>query len=103
IAGGVVLGVSGGKAVTAATIRGPDGKMSRIGCDLVAMSGGFSPSVHLATYLGSKPVWNDGVAAFLPGTPPPGMAVAGAAAGSYGLADCLGAGARLGAEAAEQA
>ena len=46
-------------------------------------------------------MWDEAIAGFVPGTAPPGMAVAGAACGSYGLADCLAAGARAGAEAAD--
>jgi methylglutamate dehydrogenase subunit C len=102
-AGGVVTRAMGGRGVRAVMIRGADGRKSRIPCDFVAMSGGFSPSLHLATHLGAKPVWNEAIAAFIPGALPPGMAVAGAACGAFGLADCLEAGARAGAEAAEAA
>ena len=43
------------------------------------VSGGWNPAVHLTCHLGGKPVWNDAIAAFVPGTLPPGMHVAGAA------------------------
>ncbi len=102
-AGGVVTRATGGKTVSGVIARSADGTTSRIACDLVAVSGGFSPSLHLATHLGGRPVWNEAIAAFVPGNPPPRMAVAGAAMGNYGLADCLAEGARLGAEAAEAA
>ena len=103
VPGGVVMRANGGKGVRSVAIREADGRTSRIPCDLVAMSGGFTPSLHLATYLGARPAWNETIAAFVPAAAPPGMTVAGAATGSYGLADCLAAGARLGAEAAEAA
>jgi heterotetrameric sarcosine oxidase alpha subunit len=69
-------------------------------CDLVAMSGGWSPTIHLTCHQGSKGVWNEAIAAFVPGVLPPGMSVVGAAAGRLTLADALAEGARAGAEAA---
>ena len=29
-------------------------------CDLLAMSGGWTPTIHLTSHLGGKPVWDDG-------------------------------------------
>ncbi|MFI5014127.1 MAG: sarcosine oxidase subunit alpha family protein [Hyphomicrobiales bacterium] len=103
MAGGVVTRAIGGRSVHAVEIRGAGGRRSRIACDLVAMSGGFSPSLHLSTHLGARPVWDETIAAFVPGAAPPGMAVAGAASGVYDLAACLAVGAGAGAEAASAA
>jgi sarcosine oxidase subunit alpha len=58
-------------------------------CDLLAVSGGWNPAVHLASHHGGKPVWKETVAAFIPGTMPPGMQAAGAAAGHFTLAGVL--------------
>ena len=52
-------------------------------------SGGWNPAVHLTCHLNGKPVWNEALAAFVPGAVPGGMRVAGAAGGSFKLADCL--------------
>ena len=52
-----------------------------IDCDLIAMSGGWNPSLHLTSHLGHKPVWNEQIAAFVPDKLPDGMRVAGAARG----------------------
>jgi heterotetrameric sarcosine oxidase alpha subunit len=101
VAGGVVTGAIGGHAVRAVEIRELDGRSSRVACDLVAMSGGFSPNLHLATHLGGRPVWDETIAGFVPGETPRGMAVAGAAHGTYDLGACLAVGAQAGAEAAE--
>jgi sarcosine oxidase subunit alpha len=60
-----------------------------IACDLLAMSGGWNPVVHLASHHGGKPVWNERIAAFVPGAMPPGVQAAGAAAGFLTLADAL--------------
>jgi sarcosine oxidase subunit alpha len=99
--GSVVRDALGDHGVRAVEIVGPDGAVSRVDCDLVAASGGWSPTVHLTTHLGGKPVWNDAIAAFVPGALPPGMSVAGAANGAFALADDLMDGAREGAAAAE--
>ncbi len=77
-----------------------DGKAERISVDGLAMSGGFSPNVHLTCHHGGRPVWNDVVAAFVPGKCPVGQTVAGAAAGTYALSACLADGALKGADAA---
>jgi hypothetical protein len=44
--------------------------------------GRLESGVHLTCHLGGKPVWNEKLAAFVPGAVPPGMHVAGAANGS---------------------
>jgi heterotetrameric sarcosine oxidase alpha subunit len=61
----------------------------RIACDAVAMSGGWSPVIHLACQRGGKPVWSETLQAFLAPDVGGGLAVAGAAAGHYRLAECL--------------
>ncbi len=38
----------------------------RIACDAVAMSGGWSPAVHLWSHAGGKVVWDEGAAMFRP-------------------------------------
>ena len=63
---------------------------TRLECDLLAMSGGWSPTIHLASHHGARPVWNPGRAAFTPGKMPPGMRAVGAAAGQFLLAEAVG-------------
>ena len=36
-------------------------------CDLLAISGGFSPTISLYAHTGGKAVWNEGRGTFLPG------------------------------------
>jgi sarcosine oxidase subunit alpha len=99
---GAVVEARGGKKLSGVEIRTGDGAVQRLDCDLLAMSGGWNPSVHLTTHLGARPVWREDLAAFVPGAQlPPGMAVAGAASGAFSLADTLTAGLREGAFAAE--
>jgi len=61
----------------------------RIGLDCLAVSGGWNPNVHLTCHHGGKPVWRDGIAAFVPGDLPPGMTVTGAAGGAFTTAAAL--------------
>ena len=100
ILGGQVVATKGKRlrAIELATARG----IERLALDGLAISGGFSPNVHLTCHHGGRPVWDEAIAAFVPGRAPPGLAVAGAAAGRYGLAACLADGAAQGAGAAAE-
>lgn len=78
-----------------------DGRKTRLSVDLLAMSGGWSPTVHLTSHHGGRPMWNEALSAFVPGDKlPPNMRVAGSAAGQFELDACLRAGAAMGLEAA---
>ncbi|WP_420861038.1 sarcosine oxidase subunit alpha family protein [Algirhabdus cladophorae] len=55
--------------------------------DCLAVSGGWSPNVHLTCHQRGRPTWRNDIAAFVPGGDlPPGMVVAGAANGTMTLA-----------------
>ena len=97
---GVVCRAVGSPHVEAAEIRSARGKTLTLPCDLIAVSGGWQPSVHLTSHLGGRPEWASSLAAFVPGALPPGMTVAGAARGDFALASCLADGVRAGCEAA---
>jgi sarcosine oxidase subunit alpha len=71
-----------------------------VGADLLAMSGGWNPAVHLASHLGHKPRWEEAIHAFVPDAMPPGMVAIGAAAGRLSTHAALADGAREGAAAA---
>ncbi|MBM3544885.1 MAG: sarcosine oxidase subunit alpha family protein [Alphaproteobacteria bacterium] len=100
-ANSVVQRVRGRQAVKSVDIAAPNGEVHRIDCDLLAMSGGWNPTLHLTTHLNGKPVWNADLSALVPGALPPGMSVAGASAGQFGLAACLASGRLAGTEAAK--
>jgi sarcosine oxidase subunit alpha len=80
-AGAMVNRALGRLGVTGAEILHGDGTKTVVQCDLIAMSGGWSPALHLTSHLDGKPVWDAAIAAFVPGALPPGMSVVGAAAG----------------------
>ncbi|MET0868955.1 MAG: sarcosine oxidase subunit alpha family protein [Pseudorhodoplanes sp.] len=91
----------GGKAVKGVEVINASGKTRSLSCDLVAMSNGWNPAIHLTTHLGGKPVWDDARSAFLPPAKlPQGMTVAGAAAGDFNLLEAVGQGGAMGAAAA---
>jgi sarcosine oxidase subunit alpha len=77
------------------------GRTVPVSVDGLALSGGWNPAVALTCHLGGRPVWRDDLSAFVAGSTPPGLAVAGAAAGAFDLRSCLADGIRLGAEAAQ--
>jgi sarcosine oxidase subunit alpha len=98
--GRAIAKVKGGKRVTGVVIcaqAGSGGSLDDIDCDAVAMSGGWSPVVHLWSHCGGKLHWDTAQAMFRPdadraptgaeGTP--FVACAGAADGYFALQEIL--------------
>lgn len=79
------------------------GDIEEIDCDLLAVSGGWSPVVHLHSQRQGRLRWDDAVAAFVPDGIVGGQLVAGAARGSFSLAGCLAEGTAAGVAAATSA
>ncbi|MER9860973.1 sarcosine oxidase subunit alpha family protein [Mesorhizobium sp. M0185] len=94
-----IVDLNGGHAVRRVTLNGPEGQ-SEAACDLVCVSGGWSPTVHLTSHLGSKPIYRDDIDGFVPGSFPAGRFGAGAMMGTYATADAIDDGHRAGIEAA---
>ncbi|WP_027165501.1 sarcosine oxidase subunit alpha family protein [Mesorhizobium sp. WSM3224] len=94
-----IVDLRGGHAVRRATLSGPGGQ-SETACDLVCMSGGWSPTVHLTSHLGIKPRYRDDIDGFVPGIFPASWSGAGAMMGAYATADTIEDGHRAGIEAA---
>jgi len=95
-----VSSVLGGKRVTGVAVCSQAGEgavLEEIACDAVAMSGGWSPVVHLWSHCGGKLTWDKTRACFRPDqdNPPTGadglgfVTPAGAAAGVFALDDVL--------------
>ncbi|UCI28531.1 sarcosine oxidase subunit alpha family protein [Mesorhizobium sp. B2-8-5] len=97
--GAQIAGLRGGHAVKAAKLAGPDGN-SEIMCDLVCVSGGWSPTVHLTSHLGVKPVYRDDMDGFVPGGLPAGHFGAGSMMGRFSTADAIDGGHHAGIQAA---
>ncbi|MEM6324747.1 MAG: sarcosine oxidase subunit alpha family protein [Pseudomonadota bacterium] len=106
-----VAWVEGGRTVTAVhvgRIGGTGGAVDeKIRCDAVAMSGGWSPVVHLWSHCGGKLTWDDASAQFRPDPThaPIGadgaafVSTAGAASGAASLAEVLADAHKAGADA----
>ena len=60
-----------------------------IQCDVVGMSGGWSPLVHLTSHGGIKPSYDAGIAAFVPGGFAPSHFGAGACVGKFGTVEAI--------------
>lgn len=99
VLGGSVVDALGGRSLKRIEVS-HNGCRRSFSVDLLAMSGGWSPQIALSTHLGGKPIWNEALQTFLAGQSPQGMAVTGAAAGVYGLRDCLATGLHAGTDAA---
>jgi len=101
LTGHVVVGTHGRGRVRAVTIQPRTGGSKwRIDCDLLAVSGGWNPTVHLYSQSRGKLRYDHGLAAFLPGEPVQATLCAGAAAGRFTLCDALADGAEKGRRAA---
>jgi sarcosine oxidase subunit alpha len=79
---------------------GTAGASEPVACDLLLMSGGWTPTVHLFSQSRGKLAWNDGLGAFVPDRSVEREQSAGGCRGVYGLADVLADGASAGAGAA---
>jgi sarcosine oxidase subunit alpha len=98
--GHAIASVKGGKRVTGVQVCSQAGEgavLEEIACDAVAMSGGWSPVVHLWSHCGGKVRWDTKNACFVPDVdnPPTGadglgfVTATGAAAGVFLLDDIL--------------
>jgi sarcosine oxidase subunit alpha len=104
LTGKAIATVKGSKRVTGVAICAQAGEgavQEEIACEAVAMSGGWSPVVHLWSHCGGKLTWDEGISAFIPDPARPPLnhdgsamvEVVGSAAGLLDLPAILGAGA----------
>jgi sarcosine oxidase subunit alpha len=69
LTGKAIAKVKGGKRVTGVAVCAQAGEGSvqeEIACEAVAMSGGWSPVVHLWSHCGGKLTWDETISAFIP-------------------------------------
>ena len=108
IAGAVVVDTIGSLRLSAVHVMQFDGHSLKgsartLACDLLAVSGGFSPVVHLHAQSGGRPRWDAAACCFVPGPPVQAERSAGACNGALELADALGQGWQAGHDAATAA
>ena len=96
ITGHVVAEVHGRRGVRRALAAPYDAATGRtegawrgIEADLVCVSGGWDPQVHLTSQRGLKPRWDDAIAAFVPGEGSTDQLCAGAVCGKMTTAECI--------------
>ncbi|MBT2527859.1 sarcosine oxidase subunit alpha family protein [Streptomyces sp. ISL-99] len=109
LTGSAVVDTAGEGRLTGVTVQPLDesgrltGEPQSFDCDLLAVSGGWSPVVHLHSQRQGRLRWDEDLVAFVPDGTVRDQQVVGAAGGTYGLDGCLAEGARAGARAATDA
>ncbi|GAA0787584.1 sarcosine oxidase subunit alpha family protein [Roseibium denhamense] len=82
LAGASVVDAGGRLGLKEIQVRLAGGSSRQISCGALGVSGGWNPAVSLTSHQRGRPVWQDDIAAFVPGPSlPSGMSVAGAANG----------------------
>ena len=96
LVGHAIIGTEGGKSLKGVKVAHFDaasgvlaGEARNIQAECLIMSGGWSPTVHLASQAGARPVWDAELQAFLPPEPDKGWLGAGAFKGSFSTAECI--------------
>jgi sarcosine oxidase subunit alpha len=96
LAGHAVTGTEGGKALSGIKVQRFDaasgalsGEARNIHADCLAVSGGWSPTINLASQAGLKAEWNEALQAFLPPKPTQKWTGAGAFNGRFSTADAI--------------
>ncbi len=93
--GSGIVATHGGKRLRGVAIAAIDpagaplAKAAPVECDLLCMAGGWSPTLQLYAQARGRLRFDRDIRAFLPGGIDHGVHVAGSAAGSFGLEQCL--------------
>ena len=105
ILGKVPYSINGKKSVHNVELKNSSIENSNQGhqikSDLVLLSGGWSPVVHLLSHRGIKPKWDDENLCFIPSEINEPITVAGSASGVWRTADCVASGVAAGLDAAK--
>lgn len=85
-----VAGTRGSGALRGVTVESRQGdRLARLPCDLLAVSGGWSPRVHLLAHARGSLRFDAGRQCFVPGELPEGVSVAGSANGTAALGEVI--------------
>jgi len=103
IAGGTVSATEGRLGLRSLTVSTPSGER-KIEAEVLGVSGGWNPALHLACHMNGRPDWREDIAAFVPRPGMvPGLFAAGAANGVFTTAGALEEGVRAAGQALELA
>ncbi|MFK0292768.1 sarcosine oxidase subunit alpha family protein [Streptomyces sp. NPDC090442] len=109
LTGSTIVDTAGEERLTSVTVQAidADGQLidsaQSFDCDLLAVSGGWSPVVHLHSQRQGRLRWDEDLVAFVPDGTVRNQQIVGAANGTYALDDCVAEGTRAGALAATEA
>jgi len=104
VAGAAIAGAHGGRRVSAVdVVPFAGGPVRRVDCDLVCVSGGWNPAVHLFSQARGKLRYDEALATFVPADSPLPILPAGGANGRFDLAAALADGHAAGLAAAAHA
>ncbi len=89
LAGATITATRGRQQVTGVLATLSNGKSEWLACDFVAMSGGWSPTVHLFSQSGGRLRWDENQLCFVPDVSVQDEVSAGSANGAFALMECL--------------
>ncbi len=90
LSGAQVIDTSGRLGLRSIKVRLSDGSLRKIECGALGVSGGWNPNLHITCHQRGRPVWDNQIAAFVPGPDgPAGLYVAGAAQGEFSTSAAL--------------
>ncbi len=97
----VITGTRGAERITHAMVspHADHDQQLPLSCDVLLVSGGWNPAVHLFSQARGALRYDESLGAFVPGEQLPGVSVAGSANGVFNLAGCLRDGQQAGAAA----
>lgn len=84
-----IMAAHGGKHINAVSIRDENGIITRLDCDLLAISGGWNPAVHLFSQSRGTLTYDDDLASFVPDKPMQKVVCIGASAGKMNIASAM--------------
>ncbi len=110
LAGQTVVGTEGRNRIAAVKIATLNeagdavlGDAEKLDCDLLAVAGGWTPTVHLFSQAKGSLKWDEALGCFLPEEAKQAVLCAGACNGAFGLQSCLKQGSEAGTKAAAEA
>ena len=84
-----ITDTSGTRGIRSIRVKTTDGETQKLDCDLLAVSGGWAPRVHLLSHAGGRLRFDSESHCFIPHQCPEGIHIAGSISGPGSLSDAL--------------